>query len=305
MAHVSESKVEGVVYTYDSESRNPLGLDAKMKMWAGTLVYDKNTRAPTRILKDVEAPAPGPVAQKPKTPTISFSVASQAGTSTVVTLACATAGAEIYYTTNGSAPSKSSNAYTAPFELTADATIKAIAYFDFEDGNGERASSVASAQWKKKVEVTPPPSNDFTYHYGKALYNRTVVNGGFEGLEADDLAAHILNDPTNHFTGTASTTARLEVTPPAKVTNDVFSGLAQNYIAIPEGKVPTAIKNITVNANGLMSDTDAAKVIIEKNTKGAQIPMYMKTVSLNGENYVVFFGWGDTTATCVFNPNSL
>ena len=53
------------------------------------------------------------------------------------------------------------------------------------------------------------------------------------------------------------------------------------------------------------TDTDAAKVIIEKNTKGAQIPMYMKTVSLNGENYVVFFGWGDTTATCVFNPNSL
>ena len=146
MAHISESKVDGVVYTYDSESRNPLGLDAKMRMWAGTLVYDKNTRAPTRILKDVEAPAPGPVAQKPKTPTISFSVASQAGTSTVVTLACATAGAEIYYTTNGSAPSKSSNAYTAPFELTADTTIKAIAYFDFEDGNGERASSVASAQ---------------------------------------------------------------------------------------------------------------------------------------------------------------
>ena len=45
MANITNSKVNGVSYTYDQESRSPLGLAAKMAMWEGTLVYDKNTKA--------------------------------------------------------------------------------------------------------------------------------------------------------------------------------------------------------------------------------------------------------------------
>ncbi|TGX81709.1 hypothetical protein E5358_09255 [Palleniella muris] len=62
-----------------------------------------------------------------------------------VTLACATDGASIYYTTNGDEPTAESKLYTEPFEVTATTTVKAIAIKD------EKASSVIS----KEIVVNP------------------------------------------------------------------------------------------------------------------------------------------------------
>lgn len=69
-------------------------------------------------------------------------------TSTTVTLGCTTAGASIYYTTDGTTPSSSSNAYSSPFTLTNTATVKAIAI------KGGTSSSVAEKSFTKIVPLT-------------------------------------------------------------------------------------------------------------------------------------------------------
>jgi hypothetical protein len=64
-----------------------------------------------------------------------------------VSLASTTAGASIYYTSNGSTPTTSSIAYTGPITVSSNTTIKAIAI-----ANGYVTSPVATATYT----ITPP-----------------------------------------------------------------------------------------------------------------------------------------------------
>lgn len=70
-------------------------------------------------------------------------------TSGSVTLACATSGAAIYYTTNGSAPTSSSTKYSSAFTVASGTTVKAIAV---KDGT---SSSVTSQTYTKASVSTP------------------------------------------------------------------------------------------------------------------------------------------------------
>lgn len=66
-----------------------------------------------------------------------------------VALTCATEGAKIYYTTDGSKPTESSELYTAPFEISSTVTVKARAYAE-----GKASSGVVSATYTRK-RTTP------------------------------------------------------------------------------------------------------------------------------------------------------
>jgi len=80
------------------------------------------------------------------TPT--FSPAAGTYTSTQsVTISDATAGATIYYTTNGTTPTVSSTEYTSPLTVSSTETVKAIA-----TATGDDNSAVASAAYT----ITPP-----------------------------------------------------------------------------------------------------------------------------------------------------
>ena len=50
MANISNFEVNGVSYSYDMESRNPLSDKVKSKAVSGELVYDTNTKAPTEVV---------------------------------------------------------------------------------------------------------------------------------------------------------------------------------------------------------------------------------------------------------------
>ncbi len=68
-----------------------------------------------------------------------------------VTLSCATEGASIYYTTDGSVPTDSGTLYTAPIVLDATTTIKARAY-----ATGKGPSGIVSATYTFKRPVPKP-----------------------------------------------------------------------------------------------------------------------------------------------------
>lgn len=66
-----------------------------------------------------------------------------------VTLSCATDGATVYYTTDGTNPTNESTAYSSAIEVGASMTIKAIAY------KGEDHSEVVSAAYTINLPVDP------------------------------------------------------------------------------------------------------------------------------------------------------
>ena len=64
-----------------------------------------------------------------QTPTFSLATGSHVAPGTTVTISCATGGATINYTTDGSTPTSShGTAYTGPVAVNADETIQAMAY---------------------------------------------------------------------------------------------------------------------------------------------------------------------------------
>ena len=84
------------------------------------------------------------------TATPTFSVATgEYSEAKSVTISCATDGASIYYTTDGTTPTSSSNAYSSAISIVETTTLKAIAIKDGVD------SEVASATYTMNRPATP------------------------------------------------------------------------------------------------------------------------------------------------------
>lgn len=70
-----------------------------------------------------------------------------------VTITCATADADIYYTTDGTTPTAAGTKYTGAITLTDSKTVKAFAI-----KSGMTDSEVATADYRKNATVTPTPN---------------------------------------------------------------------------------------------------------------------------------------------------
>ena len=118
-----------------------------------TKPYYTNSFSSAFIIEEVkvevengEEPEPEPAVQV-ASPTFS-PAGGEVEEGTTVTISCATEGAVIYYTTNGSTPTTSSAVYSTPIAITSDVTIKAMAT---KEGN-YTASDVVTANFTVKVE---------------------------------------------------------------------------------------------------------------------------------------------------------
>ena len=97
------------------------------------------------------------------TPVITF--ANEIG-GVKVSLSCATSGAIIYYTTNGSNPTTSSTKYTKPFTLTSTKTVKAKAV-----KSGMSDSAIAS----KTITVNPVATPTISFAVTNAGFKTTIT----------------------------------------------------------------------------------------------------------------------------------
>ena len=96
--------------------------------------------------------------------------------STEVAITCATEGASIYYTLDGTEPSAASTAYAAAFMLNATATVKAIAI------NGADLSAIAEKTFTKN-----PSFDSFEALVAAGLANNTLVEVAFADVLIDSI----------------------------------------------------------------------------------------------------------------------
>jgi len=188
-----------------------------------------------------------------------FSVA--AGTyssSQTVAIADATAGATIYYTTNGSTPTTSSTAYSAAINVSATETLRAIAV-----ATGYSNSGVATATYTLSSTTTATP----TFSVAGGVYNtpQTVAL-------VDTTPGAVIYYTTN---ATAPTTASTLYTGPIAVTACEYIEAIAVAPGDKQSSVVAANYNLTVGkptfsiASGTYSATQA--VTISDLTPGATI----------------------------------
>ena len=169
---ISDATAGAVIY-YTTDGSVPTSASAK---------YGAAIAVSTTTTVNAIAIAPGDTASAvataaftislPQVQTATPTFTPAAGTYTTaqsVTIADATSGAAIYYTTDGSVPTSASTKYSAAIPVAATTTINAIAI-----APGATASAVATAAYTLNLAATAP---SYTYK------NVQIVGGGFvDGL---------------------------------------------------------------------------------------------------------------------------
>lgn len=154
-----------------------------------------------------------------------------------VEISCATTGAAIYYTLDGTSPTTSSTIYTAALEINATTTVKAI---------GVKAGNTDSAIAEAIYTITAPPAlvadfsaNSTTVYVDQVVTLTNSTSGGATPYSYSwtfgDSGTSTDENPTHAYTAIGTYTITLTVT---DGNNDTDAETKTNYIiveAAPEG----------------------------------------------------------------------
>jgi hypothetical protein len=150
-------------------------------------------------------PVPGTVA----TPMANPPGGTELESGATVTLSTATAGAEIWYTTNGSAPARNgagSARYTAPLSITAAVTIKAIAAKDGMTNSGVLTASYTIRSVNAVETPTADPPDGTELESGATVTLSTTTAGAEIWYTTDGSA------PAKNGAGSIKYTAPVAIT---------------------------------------------------------------------------------------------
>ncbi len=169
--------------------------------------------------------------------------------STTVTITCETEGVSIYYTIDGTEPSNQSTAYTAPFELTESATVKAYAY----DATGA-VSALATKEFVKKISCATVSEilaleNNTTFAFTGEL---VVIGQAGQRLYAQDEAGDGI-----FFYGTAPSYEMYDVIPAG------WSAKRTTYKGAPELANMTDMAEATETAELTAAEMTPAEVTVD------------------------------------------
>ena len=150
----------GYIKTWSANDGN-VSVSGNVATWTGTstsLVLTNTATAQARITSVVVTytttggEGGGETPEAPTAPTLPTSC--NFDNSMTVQITGIAADATVYYTIDGSTPTATSTKYTAPFEITATTTVKAVAV------NEGGSSDVATATYTKNEPVTPPAEGE-------------------------------------------------------------------------------------------------------------------------------------------------
>lgn len=196
-----------------------------------------------------------------------------------ITINCATSGATIYYTTDGSTPTTSSNQYSEPFDLTStggNVTVKAIAVSaDMDD------SEIATSYYR----FTNPKAPTFDPATGAV---RTEAFDVTISSEYDDAEIYYMLDPASAPTATQMSTNGTLYENPVNVSGE---GSHTIYAMVVRNGIKSSVVNATYTiTSGTQPSGDGDYV---KVTNASDLT--------DGEYLIVYEGDGNGYGPFAFN----
>ncbi len=204
-------------------------------------------------------------------PTTSVAIGAYSSAQTVV-LKDLTAGAVIYYTTNGATPTTSSTKYTEPIKVTETETIKAIAV-----AAGHTTSPVLSAAYTIETPAAAPTASVAVGTYTSA---QTVA---LKDATAGAVIYYTLN-------GTTPTTASTKYTEPIKVT----ATETIKAIAVVAGHTNSSVVTATYTIETAAAEPTASVAV---GTYAAAQTVTLKDATAGAVIYYTLNGATPTTAS--------
>ena len=267
-AQTLDSELKQYTYTLSGTNLTQLTLSATKRLYVKSITFV----GASVEQKEVETPE--------------FSVAAgsvEAGTK--VAISCKTAGAAIYYTLDGTAPTKEATPYTEEITINETTTVKAIAYV------GDKDSNVASATYTVVVPdtfeevlamangdtfmmgtpltVVLHPSGDarYIYVYADGKYALLYDASKAQTLAAGDVIKSGWNGKMTYYSGlpelttseTLATTGETATVPDPAVVEaaSITNALVNNIIKVKGVEFAAATQSVTnVNFTGKVGDTE-------------------------------------------------